>query len=106
MLDLLRPKFGDAMNVYGGHWLRCDIPDLETEDEFVLYTDIDVLFMKNLPKKVPAPKFLACAPEHSRDDYSYFNSGVMIMNVPAFRADKSALSRVVESSPFRHRSVR
>ena len=96
MLDLLRPKFGEAMNVFSGHWLRCDIPDIESEDEFILYTDIDVLFMKALPKDIPAPKFLSCAPEHSRKDYSYFNSGVMIMNIPALRESKADLFRVVE----------
>jgi hypothetical protein len=96
MLDVLRPRFGEQMNTFGGHWLRCDIPALETTDEFVLYTDIDVMFLKPLPDTIAYPKYVACGPEHHQNDYGYFNSGVMIMNVPALRDRRSDLVRVVQ----------
>ena len=96
LLDILRPKFHEKMDIYSGHWLRCDIPSLELDDDFVLYTDIDVMFLKALPEVIEMPKFIACAPEHHQDDYSYFNSGVIIMNISAMRARRESLIRVVE----------
>ena len=95
MVDLLAPKFLDQMRVYGGHWLRCDIPEIETDESFVLYTDIDVMFMQDVSQVTSKPKFIACAPEHDRNDYSYFNSGVMVMNLPALRRRKAGLVDVV-----------
>jgi hypothetical protein len=97
MVGLLRPKFGDAMKIYSGHWLRCDISEIENDEDFVLYTDIDVMFVGGGPRAFPAPKCLACGPEHGMDDYSYFNSGVMVMNLPAWRARKRELIGVVEA---------
>ncbi len=96
LLDILRPKFFEQMEIYGGHWLRCDIPSLEIEDEFVLYTDIDVIFLKPLPEIAEYPKYVASAPEHHRDDYSYFNSGVLIMNIPELRKRQDELVKTVE----------
>ena len=83
IFTLIHAHFGDAANIFSGHWLRCDIPILETIDRFVLYTDIDVLFRKDVGLSDMAPRYLACAPEFERTELSYFNSGVMIMNVPA-----------------------
>ena len=70
---------------YLGHWLRCEIPTLETEDSFVLYTDTDTLFLRevNLPEQLP--RYLACAPEFKMEGANYFNSGVMLMNVANMR---------------------
>jgi len=96
MLNILRPKFQEKMDIYSGHWLRCDIASLEADDDFVLYTDIDVIFLKPLPELLETPKYIACAPEHQRSDYSYFNSGVIIMNIPALRARRENLIQVVE----------
>ena len=31
-----------------GAYLRCDIPVIEQDDEYVLYTDCDVLFLKDI----------------------------------------------------------
>jgi lipopolysaccharide biosynthesis glycosyltransferase len=95
LLRLLRPVFGSTMDTFSGHWLRCDIPQLEVDDDFVLYTDIDVVFIKDLPE-VPFPNFVACGPEHWQTDYSYFNSGVMILNIPALRNMREELYSVVE----------
>lgn len=75
-----------------GAWLRLEIPDvceeLGIEDEFVLYTDVDVLFLKSpYPLLDLKPTFLAAGPQHDQNDWSWFNSGVMWMNVRACREE-------------------
>jgi hypothetical protein len=83
-------------DMFSGHWLRCDIPVLNCTDEIVLYTDIDVMFRSDPDVSAHKPAFLSCAPEHERDDWSYFNSGVMLMNLPHLRATRDELVRHVE----------
>ena len=109
-LSELVPVFGEKMNIYSGHWLRCDIPLIETEDEFVLYTDIDVVFLQDVAKSLPRPSLMSCGPEHHRDDYSYFNSGVVVMNVPAFAQKRDALlaelrNRLSTTAPYDDQSL-
>ena len=79
-----------------GHWLRTEICNIECEDEFVLYTDIDVVFLKPIDLTAVRPRFFACAPEFDKEDWSYFNSGVMVMNIPALRADYLRLRGHIE----------
>jgi hypothetical protein len=93
--EMLYAQFGERMLLFSGHWLRCDIPILEKEDDFVLYTDIDVVFLKDPTRIDMRPSIIACAPEHHQDNFSYFNSGVMIMNVPALRATSQKLKQTV-----------
>jgi hypothetical protein len=69
-----------------GHWLRVVLPQVETEREFVLYTDCDVLFLRRVDWAAIRPKIFAAAPEFKRDNWNYFNAGVMVMNVPAMAA--------------------
>ena len=88
MFAPVREYFGTAADNYDGHWLRCDIPILETSDRFVLYTDIDVVFRADVGFSDIAPRFVACAPEFEQTEYSYFNSGVMIMNIAALRKSR------------------
>jgi hypothetical protein len=81
----LRAGYGDSFDIYSGHWLRVDIPSLEAEDELVLYTDTDVIFLA--PPLLPEiPPYLAAAPEFDLDDRGYFSSGSMILNIPGMRA--------------------
>jgi hypothetical protein len=94
--DVVREHFGPEADIFSGHWLRCDIPVLETEEEFVLYTDIDVMFRRGIDFSQAKPAFLACSPEHRQDDFSYFNSGVMIMNIPALRESRAMLLQAVK----------
>jgi hypothetical protein len=68
-----------------GHWLRCEIPALETEDDFVLYTDTDVVFLRDVTLPDPPPRYMACAPEFKMEGANYFNSGVMFLNVANMR---------------------
>ncbi len=70
---------------YAGHWLRCEIPLIENEDEFVLYTDCDVVFLRGIRMRTIRPPLLACAPEFKMEGADYFNSGVMWMNVAGLR---------------------
>lgn len=77
---------GRYSSAYMGHWLRAEICQLEKEDEYVLYTDCDVVFCKDPDIEQTRPEVFACAPEFKQDSWNYFNSGVMIMNVPALAA--------------------
>ena len=79
-----------------GHWLRTEVCNIEADDRFVLYTDIDVAFLKAPDLSRFAPRFFACAPEFTQDNWSYFNSGVMLMNVPSLRADYPNLKKFIQ----------
>lgn len=79
-----------------GHWLRTEICNIETRDEFVLYTDVDVIFLKSIDLSGLKPKYFACAPETDKDNWSHFNSGVMVMNIPGLRADYPRLRAEIE----------
>ncbi len=72
---------------FAGHWLRTGICLIEQEQEFVLYTDCDVVFRRAPDLDAIRPDFIACGPEFRPDRWDYFNSGVMVMNVPALRRD-------------------
>ncbi len=80
-------KFGYVKNfrIFSGHWLRVDIPLIESEDDFVLYTDTDVIFL-NHPKVSMLPTILGAVPEF-REGKMFFNNGVMVMNVQALKSD-------------------
>jgi hypothetical protein len=76
----------EKLHITTGTFLRCDIPILEKEDDFVLYTDCDVLFLGEVvPPEIPATSCFACAPEARQDDWSVLNAGVMLMNLPLLR---------------------
>jgi len=80
-----------------GTFLRLEIPRLARErgwnDEFVFYTDCDVMFAADpRPLLEPLrPRFFAACPETFKDKPLHLNAGVMWMNVramddPAFDA--------------------
>lgn len=75
-----------------GAVLRLDIPLLEQDEAFVLYTDCDVMFTQH-PAMAEAPEFFACAPEHDPENWSYCNTGAMIINVENMRREHAAISR-------------
>lgn len=74
-----------------GHWLRTATCLVEREDTFILYTDCDVLFRRRMNFSGCQPETIACAPEFKPDNWNYFNSGVMVQNVPRLRLDYPAL---------------
>jgi hypothetical protein len=81
----LRIGYGpEKFDQFVGHWLRLDIPDIETEEEVILYTDIDVLFQP-LPAVLTMPRLISAGPAEEREERGKFNSGVMLMNLPALR---------------------
>ena len=78
-----------------GHWLRVAVPLVETAEDYVLYTDCDVVFLRSFDLRPLRPKTLAAAPEFRRDNWNYFNAGVMLINIPAMRASYPAFARHV-----------
>src|SRR5574344_1550027 len=74
----------NCLNVPSGAYLRCDIPVIEKEDDFVLYTDCDVLFLKDFDWDVK-PEYFACSAQSNRYNFHDFNTGVMVMNVKKLR---------------------
>lgn len=78
---------------------RFDIPFIETEDEFVLYTDVDVLFLRDIDLSVlPRPNYLAASQEWDKDAASmeYFNAGILLLNVKGMRKKCNMIFRDLE----------
>jgi hypothetical protein len=76
-----------------GHWLRTNICRTEQSDEFVLYTDVDVLFRKNPELDQIRPTYFAAAPEFRKYSWNYFNAGVMLVNVPGLNSEYDAFEK-------------
>ncbi|MEM9798630.1 MAG: hypothetical protein AAF919_19240 [Pseudomonadota bacterium] len=100
----LRAAYGDAYDTFVGHWLRVDIPRLETGNELILYTDYDVLFLgpPRVPWRVP---LLAAAPEVDPEETLLFNSGVLVMNTKGLRRVQDAFLDAIRarlSGDFRY----
>ena len=68
--------------------MRMEIPVVEKEEKYVLYSDIDVIFNADiLLEELPHPTYLAAAPEYERnvEDMEYFNAGVLVMNIQGMK---------------------
>ena len=80
-------KAGDMgyLAIAAGAFLRFDIPIIEDEDEFVLYTDSDVMFMRDVDLSHLRPENFAAAPQFSKTQTTDMNSGVMLINVHNMR---------------------
>lgn len=79
--DALKNHYDETgLKTASGAFLRCDIPIIEQEDDFVLYTDCDVLFLKD-PQIDLKPEYFACSTQFDKKNYTDFNTGVMLMNV-------------------------
>ncbi len=78
-----------ALKIGAGAFLRMEIPRLARElgwtDEFVFYTDCDVIFQSDpRPLLEPLrPRFFAATPETFRNKPLHMNTGAMWMNVRA-----------------------
>lgn len=71
-----------------GAYIRADLPvlakNLGWNDQYILYTDVDVMFLKgwkNLKFNIDC-EFIAVAKEFAKDQSENFNTGVMVMNLP------------------------
>ena len=86
-----------------GTFMRLDIPEIEKEDEIVLYSDFDVMFLKDIKAEEFSKEFtILAAPEFSTDlsKFSYFNVGVLVLNLPKVRPFfKKILERIEEGIP-------
>jgi hypothetical protein len=60
---------------------------MRLDDEYVLYTDVDVMFVSDVADYLPRvrPTYFAVAPEGVLSDYVEMNTGVMVMNLPRLR---------------------
>lgn len=84
------------LSIASGAFLRTEIPLIEKEDEFVLYTDCDVIFRSNPDFSNLEPKYFACAPQSSMTDYANdANSGVLVLNVPSMRETYDEFSKFI-----------
>ena len=91
----LPPEDPMRVAVMAGAYLRTEIPRLEFDDEYVLYTDCDVMFMTNPDISQFRPAFFSCAPQRYPDNAADMNSGVMVMNVPAMRSEFGEFSNFI-----------
>ena len=85
--DLREADKGDVSGAY----LRLDVPavvrtlslDSDIDPNIVLYTDVDVIFLKDITAcNIEAPKLFSIGAEHQRGTKA--NTGVMLLNVKAF----------------------
>lgn len=82
--DELRSAYGEEYDRFSGHWLRTEIPLIEEDDEIVLYTDFDVMFLAQPRCDIAVPLLGACAEIETKPSM-LINSGVLVMNTPALR---------------------
>ena len=71
-----------------GTFMRLDIPFVEKKEKYVLYVDIDVIFLKDIVlDDLPKPKFLAAAPEFDKNvsKMKYFNAGILLLNIEGMK---------------------
>ncbi|WP_275788126.1 hypothetical protein [Pararhizobium gei] len=93
--DDLRFAYGKEYDTFSGHWLRIDLPVLEEEDEYILYTDNDVIFLA--PPEDIKPNLIAAAPEFDQKKLTYFSSGVLVMNVNGMREVRAPFLEQIKS---------
>ncbi|GBQ71584.1 hypothetical protein AA103196_2815 [Ameyamaea chiangmaiensis NBRC 103196] len=87
-----KPEWPNYMRTAAGAFLRLDLPLIETQDQYVLYTDCDVMFTAEPALEFCKPEiFAACGQFGQQDYYSDMNSGVMLINLHRLGRDLPAL---------------
>jgi hypothetical protein len=76
-----------------GHWLRTNVCTTERYDDYVFYTDVDVMFMQTPQLNTIRPRFFAAAPEFDKDSWNYFNAGVMVLRPRGLREEYPAFEQ-------------
>jgi hypothetical protein len=77
----------EILSIGAGTFLRTELPELAAEagitDQYVLYTDCDIMFMTEVCDYFSAlkPLYFAVGPEIKPADYRNMNAGVMLMNL-------------------------
>ncbi len=94
-------------NAAAGFFLPLEIARVEETDPFVLFTDVDVMFLRAVDLSDTRPHYLAACGEVASvldagptATAASFNSGVLVINVAALRADYSALVDLARSGGF------
>lgn len=102
--ELIQSSDGNKINknTAMGAYLRLDIPTilkkLGITDDIVLYTDCDVIFLKDVVYN-DLPKFFAIAPEfNNRPERPYYNTGVMFINVAEFTESHNQFMGFINST--------
>ena len=93
---------GFSKHTAQGAFLRLDIPiilqKLNNSDDVVLYTDCDVIFLKEVECK-SIPNIFAIAPEfNSNLEHPNYNTGVMFINVAEFTESHHSLMEFIAQS--------
>ncbi len=101
LYPILEKKYkGNELKISTGAYLRCDIPIIEQEDDYVLYTDCDVIFLKDI-ENIPKPEYFACAPEVDIKNQKIFNTGVMYMNIKKLQKTYKGFCRFIKWNLWR-----
>jgi len=95
-----KPHGREWLAMAAGAFLRLEIPRIELAEEFVLYTDCDVMFTPAFTlDDVVRPRFFAASGRKRLLRAPAINSGVMLMNVPAMRREYEPFVRFIRDNP-------
>jgi len=78
-------QFHNWLQVMSGAFLRFEVPLVETQEQFALYTDCDVLFLRDPYFGRERPLVFAATSQFSTNPAEDMNSGVMLINIPNMR---------------------
>lgn len=96
-----RKQDPQILAIGAGAFLRIELPRLACElgiqDKYVLYTDCDVMFMRDVAEDLNkmACRYFAVAPEFDPTDYQHMNTGVMLMNLKNLTAMDESFRKFV-----------
>jgi lipopolysaccharide biosynthesis glycosyltransferase len=107
LADILaaKPQPGFSIHSATGAYLRYEIANIDTSDEVALYTDADVIFCQDMPD-FQTPELLAAAPEYAvsvtppKAVHTVLNSGVMLLNLKAYREAMPGLLQCCRENDF------
>ncbi|KMQ93537.1 glycosyltransferase [Lasius niger] len=87
-----KPEWDTYMEKAAGSFLRLEIPLLEDEDQYVLYTDCDILFLNGVDLSACRPETFAVAGQFSeKNSVTDINAGVTLLNLDRLREDLPAM---------------
>jgi len=105
-----KPNFknmnNEQKNIACGAFLRLDIPIIcdinNINDNFVLYTDTDVIFLQDIVSELEQykPKYFSICPEFDKNNYMEFNSGVMLINVKSMQLSYEEFTNFMELNNY------
>ncbi|MFU0841465.1 MAG: hypothetical protein ACFWTZ_02395 [Burkholderia sp.] len=77
-----------------------DIPVVESQDDFALYSDVDVLFMRDINiSLLPHPKYL-CASREFIENRKNYNLGVGLINIKGMREKCNSILKDLSQGTF------